>query len=501
MQTIKHHTKELFHTPFSKKMKTLLLLLSLLANLTGLLGKWHESQMKTSSSLCESFGTDGRYNIQLMFASDGEAFIEVVKDPLFRREPSIQIECAGKQGKMRKWATYEYNKIHNYRQSLGIFADNSTLQCKITINTVSHILTAERVSKPKQYRPIPVYSVFDVAMLHEDDLNNYYEWINDPLTLDNECQAIADKIAKEPTLPDKYQRQIEKTIGNKKVHISLTTSPGRLLKLHYVLRSLPFESVETIFVTLPRLYKGKERYRIPKELLKEFPNLQFLTATYDIGPSLKAVGAAMYLQQRGMNDDILIVIDDDNVYGPSMVDSYTYFSLKYPNAVFTATHLTHITTFGFPSVKAIDDPLLRPCYIIEGFSGYASRVKHFDTELIIAFVQRNINPALSVCYLADDVVISFAFALQGIPLQTTWTENTPFYMRSNREELPYFKDSYALHLTNSDDSKSQTVNNDPKYYAAIEIMARYTLNWNTPGMQFRHRKDIIALLNSSAETN
>ncbi len=98
---IKHHTKN-YSINYSTKMITLLFLLSLLANLTGLLGKWHESQMKTSSSLCESFGTDGRYNIQLMFASDGEAFIEVVKDPLFRREPSIQIECVGKQGKMRE---------------------------------------------------------------------------------------------------------------------------------------------------------------------------------------------------------------------------------------------------------------------------------------------------------------------------------------------------------------------------------------------------------------
>ncbi len=50
-----------------------------------------------------------------------------------------------------------------------------------------------------------------------------------------------------------------------------------------------------------------------------------------------------------------IVIDDDNVYGPSMVDSYTYFSLKYPDAVFTANPFDPITTFGFPSVKAIDD--------------------------------------------------------------------------------------------------------------------------------------------------
>ncbi len=121
--------------------------------------------------------------------------------------------------------------------------------------------------------------------------------------------------------------------------------------------------------------------------------------------------------------------------------------------------------------------------------------------MIIAFVQRNINPALSVCYLADDVIISFAFALRGISLQTTWTENTPFYHALKQRRIALLQGQLCIAPYNSDDSKSQTVNIDPKYYAALKIMARYTLNWNTPGMQFTTRNDIIALLNGSAETD
>ena len=250
---------------------------------------------------------------------------------------------------------------------------------------------------------------------------------------------------------------------NQKVYLSMTTSPSRLLKLHYVLRSLDLTLVHTIFITLPLEFKRKDRYTIPLNLLKEFPQIQFLSITQDIGPIIKSVSAVEYVRSvRGLlsNNDIFIQIDDDSCYAVNTIDTLVYYSLLNPNSPVSGySHsFTYyaILSFGYPLArfrKTIGD-YTKTNNMIEGYLGIAYRGIHIDVELFKGFTRRDLNPELSSCYLSDDLVLSFIMNYQNFRLVGVegLIENNEIYSRQFRKDFHYFEDENALHLKNPDET-------------------------------------------------
>ena len=250
---------------------------------------------------------------------------------------------------------------------------------------------------------------------------------------------------------------------NQKVYLSMTTSPSRLLKLHYVLRSLDLTLVHTIFITLPLEFKRKDRYTIPLNLLKEFPQIQFLSITQDIGPIIKSVSAVEYVRSvRGLlsNNDIFIQIDDDSCYAVNTIDTLVYYSLLNPNSPVSGySHsFTYyaILNFGYPLArfrKTIGD-YTKTNNMIEGYLGIAYRGIHIDVELFKGFTRRDLNPELSSCYLSDDLVLSFIMNYQNFRLVGVegLIENNEIYSRQFRKDFHYFEDENALHLKNPDET-------------------------------------------------
>ena len=74
----------------------------------------------------------------------------------------------------------------------------------------------------------------------------------DPLISDKSYDAVLNKTESPTCKVSLFRPEILAKIGKKKIYISLTTSPTRLLYLHYTLASIDFSLVETIFVILPR---------------------------------------------------------------------------------------------------------------------------------------------------------------------------------------------------------------------------------------------------------
>ena len=212
---------------------------------------------------------------------------------------------------------------------------------------------------------------------------------------------------------------------NQKVYLSMTTSPSRLLKLHYVLKSFDLTLIDRIFITLPLEFKRKDRYTIPLKLLKEFPQIQFLSITQDLGPIIKSVSAVEYVRSvRGplSNNDLFIQFDDDNCYAVNTIDTLVYYSLLNPNSPVSGVGLNFkhhsVSSFGYPYAR-FRSPIGKHIYVdymIEGFSGIAYRGIHVDVELFKALTRRDLNPELSSCYLSDDLVISYILNYNNLQL-------------------------------------------------------------------------------------
>ena len=459
------------------------------------------SSVEGTTSFCkESFGTNTLYNIHIALHSDGNAYFQVAKYPVLSKEFPIKIQCDNQaEFVFTDWSNYTHNRIHQYRGFIGRFPTNvEKISCCVAINGIKRTLHAKRPTQPKIFLGKPENVEFEIVPLSFDDtMDGRYKWTDVELLHDADCQFKADTFKTCPPLSDKLKKEVTSMLGKSKVHVTLTTSPKRLLKLHYVLQTLDMTRIDKIFISLPRKYKNREQYEIPRKLVKLFPKIQFLSASVDIGPALKVAGAAAYLQKKGRSKDVLVVIDDDNVYGPSLADSFAYFCKKYPRSIFASSILDFINFYGLPPVHSETDEFLRRINVIEGFCGYSSLAGNFDVEMIVALTRRDQNPVLSPIFLSDDLAISFVAAFNGLIFNTTyvsWEKKTPFYDRRFRDDLNYFRDEDALHLYNADNTREHALCNTIKYAQCMQIILKYALDYTKPGFPYFNREEFLKRL-------
>jgi hypothetical protein len=125
------------------------------------------------------------------------------------------------------------------------------------------------------------------------------------------------------------------------IFISLTTVPKRLeiwpaiqRNLESLLRQKTNKEYYVIF-NIPQTYTMDDNveYIIPDELWgfsKSYPKLIINRSTPDYGPIVKIYGALQYVTNPS---DILIVVDDDNIYHEDMIECHLQKLNQYPNYV------------------------------------------------------------------------------------------------------------------------------------------------------------------------
>ena len=401
-----------------------------------------------------------------MMPYDQSLFLEARNDIIFAE--SLTIDCGPnlqKQFQVKKHLSF-LNSHVVFRAFVGK-SETTSINCKVFIkDSQCEVANDEYTLPPQIYIPLNDTEWYPKVSLLEthDTRSGFYTWIEDELFQDPECENDVKEMKSRARLNPKFRDHNLKNLSkNQKVYISMTTSPSRLLKLNYVLRSLDLALIDTIFITLPLEFKRKDRYSIPLNLLKEFPQIHLLSITQDLGPILKSVSAVDYVRSvRGhlSNNDIFIQIDDDNCYAINTIDTLIYYSLLNPNSPFSGYVASFsyyvMSNFGYPFARfrTIMGEHTKADHIVEGYLGIAYRGIHVDVELVKALTRRDLNPELSSCYLSDDLVLSFIMSFQNFRLagMIEVLQNNEIYSRQFRKDFHYFEDENALHLKNPDET-------------------------------------------------
>ena len=389
---------------------------------------------------------------------------------------------------------------------------NTSINCKIKVDNLFCDATNDNYAFSwKNYIPAentewdPKLSLLNPY----DTKNGFYTWIENDLLIDLDCERVIKEIKDIARLSPKIRKFNEESLlADQRIYLSITTSPTRLLKLHYVLKSLDLFLVDTVFIILPLEFKRKERYSIPLKLVNEFSKVQFLSLTQDLGPIIKSISAVEFVRSiRGLlsNNDIFIQIDDDNCYSINTIDTLVYFTLLNPNSAISGNTASlsfyGLSNFGysFSRNRNIIGGNTRTGQIIEGYLGIASRGINIDVELIKALTRRDLNPELSSCYLSDDLVLSFVLSFKNLQLLgILWDiRGEDMYSNVYRREFHYFVDENALHLRNPDESRSNEWNMNTRYRMCYQQILKHFLDFSKQNIPYKSRNEVLESLYSS----
>ena len=431
-------------------------------------------------------------------------------------EERLTIDCdqnLQKQFEVKKHLSFLNSHIV-FRAFIGN-SETPLIRCKVLIrDSLCDVSSDEYILPPPSYIPLN-NTEWDpkVSLLQTNDTRNgFYTWIEDELLHDADCENVVNEMKWITSLNQKF-REHNKNILSKdqRVYLSMTTSPSRLFKLHYVLRSLDLTLVHTIFITLPLEFKRKDRYTIPIKLLKEFPQIQFLSITQDLGPILKCVSAVEYVRSvRGplSNNDIFIQLDDDNCYAVNFVDSLVYLSLLNPNNPVSG-YAADFPFYGFSNFaypfsrnRIFNGKGIKAGHIVEGYLGIAYRGIHIDIELSRALTRRDLNPELSSCYLSDDLVLSFVSSFKSLQLLGVFIDymEDGLFSRHYRRNFHYSDDENALHLKNSDETylrENPDYRMGFRYKVCYQTILKYFLDFTKENIPYKSRTEVLESLYSS----
>ena len=322
-----------------------------------------------------------------------------------------------------------------------------------------------------------------------------YDFTDEPLAVIESYENIYDEYDFGFLDPRLTQANLQlKSTSGAKIYLSLTTSPSRLKLLHYTLRSMNLELVDEIFVTLPKLFKGTQKYTIPRALLQEFPQLNLLSEERDFGPICKLTSAVQFVYSRDSKEEadkaIFITIDDDNLYSDRLIDTLAYHSLINAHSVITAAALEFFpfVSFGIhrPQEISFSGDHLKRVADVEGFAGVAYRGGQVDWRLMKFLADKQQSPEHRFCYFSDDVVISNVLLLRNVPiLRLPLEKGVNFYSRNERRDLPHFRDANSLQLTNEDGQRDKVYMHIRRYqYCQMELLS-YFINFNTTNLPFK----------------
>jgi hypothetical protein len=338
---------------------------------------------------------------------------------------------------------------------------------------------------------LPSNISYPMVKLLKDDPEAHHQYTDNELIVNEEYEEYFVELNKKAEwfLDFKMRNSNLKLLSNgPKVFLTMTVSPERLIMLHYVLSSMSLDLVTSIFITLPRLYKGKQAYTIPRKLVEEFPKIIYLSEEWDYGPISKIASSVQHVYEnydKNMADEsIFISIDDDQRYSDRMVDTLVYFAFQNPQSIITASTCNFLITgtFGLPIISietSSPHPHLNLKSELEGYAGVAYRGKFVDYKLMKYLTDYRNNPKLFPCYMSDDVVISRVLMFRNVPIleiDPKYINN--FYTRHERKDFPNSRDENALQFTNSVGLTNQGPSHFEKYMKCHATLISYLLDSN-----------------------
>lgn len=200
-----------------------------------------------------------------------------------------------------------------------------------------------------------------------------------------------------------------------KVVISLTTVPERMNLpvedgFNSVIKSLCEQNYDNyeVHLNLPEIYKVTgERYVKPDWLVKnleEYPHLKIFT-TDDIGPATKVVPTV----QRESPDTLLIVVDDDLVYHPEMINEHIKWQneLKGCAIVYDGRSLVKPKYGDLRDSWVLTVKEVLQVKEVQHYKSVSYYVSYFEPD----FFERFVGTTMS-----DDILISYYFRFKGVKM-------------------------------------------------------------------------------------
>ncbi|MES2504640.1 MAG: hypothetical protein V4534_07170 [Myxococcota bacterium] len=258
--------------------------------------------------------------------------------------------------------------------------------------------------------------------------------------------------------------QLSGYLRDHKVYVSLTTSPQRISKLHWVLKSLDLTHVDTVFLALPAKYKNQESYTIPEDV-RSFPKLKIIWRERDAGPIMKLIPAVEEVLKLGDPQARVITIDDDTVYAKGMIAQLLKLSTQI-NGVAALSGQTS-DFFQIPGEHWPESTMPKPLVnIVEGFGGIAYPVGLIDVALMKQASQAGLK---GVCKTSDDLVISWVLARGRVPRATIKNAFIP-----GVKQLPYGFLNDSLH-SGAGCSGDSCYSNNERYKACAKALKELLL--------------------------
>lgn len=188
-----------------------------------------------------------------------------------------------------------------------------------------------------------------------------------------------------------------------KIIVSLTTIPSRLQYLETCINSLKGQTVapDKIMIHIPRLYSrfqtGIEASQIHSSCL---PYVFYLD--HDYGPGTKLMGCISQLSSSQLQESLLVLVDDDQIYHPYFLEDLGKYFTSGPKQPSAASYRTYTISVNKQKMN-----------IGCGFSGFAMPGKYLERGTLLKYFQFLMDKN-SLFFFHDDLWISYYLNLIGI---------------------------------------------------------------------------------------
>ena len=207
------------------------------------------------------------------------------------------------------------------------------------------------------------------------------------------------------------------TIRKKPIWISLTTIPSRLARLTKTLESLKKQTLKPTRINLcvpERCIKEDQTYQIPAEIADD-PAITIIHCQQDWGPATKLLGSLVICDDP---ETRIIVVDDDIIYPPDLVEKLVARSNQYPESAIGfcgwqvrdvakgRDHFYRNLVYedrrpGLDFVTSVD--------VLEGYRGVLTKARFWDQKAVLDYSQ-----APKQAFYVDDSWLSGHLARRGI---------------------------------------------------------------------------------------
>ena len=135
-------------------------------------------------------------------------------------------------------------------------------------------------------------------------------------------------------------------------------------------------------------HSARERraYATPPWLAAMAPRVRLVRIERDYGPATKVIPAVRDGLANG-DDALLVVVDDDTLYPPRLLETFASWSRRFPDAAVSATGWPVTRSLRYPhwteNYLVYGNELVapHPVSVVRGNCGFAVKAKFFDAKL------------------------------------------------------------------------------------------------------------------------